>query len=399
MSMHATPLRCQKHLFSLPEGHTYLNSAFMGPLPLPVQQAGIQALSARAAPVGLSPKDFFEPAEHARQLYARLVNADPECVAFIPHIAHAAAIVAKNLHPQPGQNVVLLGDMFPSNVYAWRNWREQGVELRTVSAPAVASPAEHASRAARWNEAVEQAIDARTVLVAVEQAHWTDGTLFELERIGKRCRAVGAAWVVDATQTLGVMPFDVQALQPDMLMAHSYKSMLSNYGLGFAVLGERFQHGSPLEESWLMRSGSEDFARLVDYVDGYAPGMRRFDTSLRANPLLIHMLIAALELLLQWEPQRTRDYLYGIAREPLERLRGSGFAVGAQEERSANLFGITLPPGLNPEHCRAELQRRRIHVAVRGSAVRISPHVYNDAQDLHVLVDALLDLAAPPGIH
>ncbi len=384
-------LSCQRDQFSIPEGHTYLNSAYMGPLPKRVQQAGADALTARAAPIGLTPRDFFEPAERTRRLCAQLVNADVERVAFVPTVAYATAIVAKNITPQAGQNVVMLGDMFPSNVYAWRNWRELGVEIRAVAAPDApwSSPTPGRSRAALWNAAVMDAIDDATVLVAAEPAHWTDGSLFDLEAIGRRCREVGAVLVVDATQTVGAMPFDVRQVQPDLLVVHSYKSMLSNYGLGFAVMGERFLNGSPLEESWLMRAGSDNFSRLVDYEDGYAAGMRRYDTSLRANPILISMLEASCELLLQWQPERVRAYLLDITRPSVDRLRALGFEVADEAERCANLFGVKLPAGLEPEACRQHLAQQQIHVAVRGSAVRVSPHVYNDAADLARLVDVL----------
>ena len=394
MPSSSVPLLCQRDLFSIPEGHCYLNSAFMGPLPRLVEQAGVAALTARASPIGLTPKDFFEPAERTRGLCARLVNADPESVAFVPTAAYAMAIVAKNLRPRSGQNVVMLGDMFPSNVYAWRNWRADNVEMRTVLAPAApwSSQSIGASRAALWNDSIVRAIDADTALVAVEPAHWTDGTLFDLERIGGRCREVGAAFVVDATQTVGAMPFDVQRVQPDALVVHSYKSMLSNYGLGFAVFSERFLEGSPLEESWLMRAGSENFARLVDYEDGYAQGMRRFDTSLRANPILIAMLEATCRLLIDWQPGRVRDYLLQIERRPIERMRSLGFEVADEAERCANLFGVKLPADMDPEACRQHLARQRIHVAVRGNAVRVSPHVYNDEHDLEQLADALAEL-------
>jgi selenocysteine lyase/cysteine desulfurase len=390
----SAPLLCQRALFAIPEGHCYLNSAFMGPLPRLVQQAGVAALTARASCIGLTSKEFFEPAERTRGLCAGLVNADPERVAFVPTAAYAMAIVAKNLRLRSGQNVVMLGEMFPSNVYAWRNWRADNVEMRTVLAPAApwSSRSVDASRAALWNDAVVGAIDADTGLVAVEPAHWTDGTLFDLERIGRRCREVGAAFVIDATQTVGAMPFDVRRIQPDALVVHSYKSMLSNYGLGFAVFGDRFLEGSPLEESWLMRAGSENFARLVDYEDGYALGMRRFDTSLRANPILIAMLEAACRLLLEWRPGRVRDYLLQIERQSVDRMRSLGFEVADEAERCANLFGVRLPAGMSPEACRQHLAKRKIHVAVRGNAVRVSPHVYNDERDLEQLADALAQL-------
>lgn len=394
------PLTCQRDLFSLPAGHCWLNSAYMGPLPKPVEQAGVAALAARAATVGITPADFFEPAERTRALCAQLVDADPESVAFVPTASCAMAVVAKNLHPGPGSNVVMPGDLFPSSVYAWRNWRERGVAMRMVPAPidTAAMPAGSAqtvSRAARWNRALLDAIDEHTALVSVEPAHWTDGTLFDLDAIGQRCRAVGAAFVIDATQCAGAMPLSARALQADALVVHSYKSMLSNYGLGFTVFGERFRDGSPIEESWLMRAESDNFARLLDYEERYAGGMRRYDSSLRANPVLIGMLEAACKLLLEWQPARIRDYLYQIERTAVERLRALGLQVADEAERAANLFGIVLPAGVDPEACRKQLAAQQIHVSVRGSAVRVSPHVYNDAVDLQRLVDALAVIVAP----
>ena len=394
MSALLEPLVCQSALFSIPPDHCYLNSAYMGPLSKPVQQAGMQAIAQRAAPFGITAADFFEPAERTRCLFARLVNADPQQVAFVPTVAYATAIVAKNVQPRAGQNVVMLGEMFPSNVYPWRNWRAIGVEMRMVAAPQAPWSTPHAgrSRAALRNAALLGAIDANTVLVAAEPAHWTDGTLFDLERIGQRCREVGAVLVVDATQTAGAMPFDVRSVQPDLLVAHSYKAMLCNYGLGFAVFSDRFLGASPLEESWLTRAGSDNFSRLVEYEDGYAPGMRRFDTSLRASTGLISMLEVACGMLLEWQPARVRDYLLGIERHAVARLRTLGFEVADENERAANIFGVKLPQGLAPEACRAALARQQIHVSVRGHAVRVAPHVYNNEADLNRLADALQEL-------
>jgi selenocysteine lyase/cysteine desulfurase len=384
-------LTSQKAQFSIPEGEVWLNNAYMGALPRRVQEAGVAALARRAMPSGITAADFFAPAERVRALCASLVNADAERVAFVTTAASGLAIVAANLEPRAGQNVVVLGDQFPSNVYPWRRWRERGVVLRTVAAPAADATDRAAWRArcAAWNDAVVAAIDQDTALVAVEQAHWTDGTLFDLQRIGARCRETGAGFVVDGTQTVGAMPLDMAAIRPEALVVHSYKAMLANYGLGFVVLGERFADGRPLDESWLMRSGSDDFARLVDYQDEYAPGMRRYDTSLRANPVLIDMLEAACALLVEWQPARVREYLLDIERASVERLRRAGFGVADEDLRAANLFGIALPAGLQAEAVRAALAAQRIHVSVRGASVRVAPHMCNDEADLLRLAEAL----------
>jgi selenocysteine lyase/cysteine desulfurase len=389
-----SPLPPQAHLFSLPEGLTYLNSAFMGPLPTASVEAGIAALRRRANPHTMSARDFFEPAERVRRLFAQLVHADPERVAFVSSASAGLAVAARNLRPSANENVVLLGDQFPSNVYPWRGWQSRGVQIRTVAAPEQPAPDTLAlkRRALGWNARLIDAIDRDTAMVSVEQAHWTDGTLFDLERLGQRCRAVGAALVVDATQTVGAMPLDVQAIQPDLLVVHSYKSMLAHYGLGFMVLSDRFANGIPNDERWLLRQGSEDFSRLVDYRDDYAAGMRRFDSSLRANPVLIDTLEASLQQLLAWKPFRVREHLLGISRRPVARLRENGFGVLDEALRAANLFGVVLPDGWSPERCRSQLTEHAIHVAVRGASVRVSPHMHNVESDLERLTEALLKM-------
>ncbi|MEN9761738.1 MAG: hypothetical protein RI906_1564 [Pseudomonadota bacterium] len=376
------PLTCQRDQFSLPAGLTYLNSAYMGPLPKATQAAGTQALLRRAVPSSLTPDDFFEPAERVRRLCAGLVNANPERVALIPTTSYGTAIIAKNLRPQPGCNVVLLAEQFPSNVHPWRAWRREGVELRAVDAPDDSD----------WTGALIDAIDARTQLVAVEQAHWTNGRLIDLVRLGVAARAVGAIFVIDATQTVGAMPLDVQQVKPDALIVHSYKAMLCNYGLGFMVLGERLLDGSPLEDGWLMRAGSRNFATLTDYADDYADGARRYDSSLRANPVLIAMLEASCQLLTDWQPQRIRDYLLTIERPFVQRLREAGFDIADEHARAANLFGVGLNGVGSPETVRAALAARNIQVSVRGSSLRVSPHVYNNVEDLMTLADALIEL-------
>lgn len=385
-----TPLSCQRHAFSLPADVCYLNCAYMGPLSRAVQEAGADALDARAVPTGVTPDDFFSPAEAARNACAQLVNADAERIALVPTVAYGIATAVQNLAIASGQTVVMPGEQFPSNVYSWRGLVARGIELRVVPAPTPAEAlAEGCSLAQLWNRRLLDAITGDCAAVAVETVHWTDGTAFDLQAIGERARTVGAAFIIDGTQTVGARPLDVSLVQPDMLVVHSYKAMLSHYGLGFAYLGGRFDTGRPLEESWLMRRGAEDFARLVDYQDDYAAGMRRYDSSIRANPVLVRSLLAAASELIRWQPARIEAYCYRIAAGFATQVRELGFAVADDPARAANIFGLRAPAGLDLNQVRAELAARKIFVSIRGDAIRVSPHVYNDEADLARLADAL----------
>lgn len=378
-------LTCRRAQFSIPGDVHYLNCAYMGPLPLAVQEAGIAGLRRKAVPTGIAPSDFFEDAERARGLFAGLIGApDPARVALVPAVSYGAAIVASNLRPRRGGRVVMLDGQFPSNVYAWRSLADrEGLEVVTVKPPA------HGPRGDAWNRALLDAIDERTVLVALPQVHWTDGTRFDLAAAGRAARAHDAVFVVDATQSIGALPFDVAAFGADAVFCAGYKWLLGPYGMGFTWLGPRFDDAAPLEETWIGRGGSEDFRGLVNYREDYQPGAARFDVGERSNFILLPMLVAALELITEWSPARIQAYCARLMRPAIDAARELGFDVEPDGWRSAHLFGLRTPDGLDNTVLQAALAERGVFVSLRGSAVRVSPNVYNDERDATAFVAAL----------
>ncbi len=379
-------LSCRKSSFSLPGDEHYLNCAYMSPLSVAVETAGMTGVARKRVPSRIATSDFFTEADRARALFARLVNApDPSRVAIIPAASYGLAIAARNLPADDGQNIVVTHEQFPANVHAWRRLsRDRGVEIRVV-----APPDEVAGRGRGWNERLLDAIDTSTAVVALGHVHWTDGTKFELEAIGRRAREVGAALVVDGTQSVGAMPFDVQAIQPDALVCATYKWLMGPYSMGFAYLGPRFDAGEPLEETWIGRAGSENFKDLVNYRDDYQPGAVRYDVGERTNFALMPMAIAALEQVLDWQPARVQEYCAALTADLFDRVRALGYTVEAPEFRGAHLFGLRAPAGTDISAVGERLRERKVLVSLRGSALRVSPHVYNDARDIEALIDAL----------
>ena len=377
-------LSCQKHLFSLPEDVHYLNCAYMAPLSRRVEEAGIMGMQRKRVPSTVTPEMFFEESDTARRLFADLVNAEAHRVALIPAASYGIAIVARNLEVQRGQNLVVLHEQFPSNIYTWRRMaQETGAELRTVGPP------EGPRRGARWNERLLEAIDTDTALVTLANVHWADGTRFDLDAIGARARAVGAAFVVDGTQSVGAMPFDVQQLQPDALICAAYKWLLGPYSTGVAYLGPRFDDGVPLEENWITRRDSEQFANLVQYTDEYQPGAIRYDVGERSNFALNPMLVAGLEHVLEWGAATIQAYCKALTHDLLREAQELGFVIVDEAWRAAHLFGIRVPAHIPMDRLRHALAERNVAASVRGDAIRISPHLYNDAADIDALRDAL----------
>lgn len=333
----------------------------------------------------IGPDDFFRESQEIRTLFAALVNApDPNSIAILPSVSYGIGIAVRNTPLESGQNVVLLHEQFPGNVYGWRRLgRESGAEIRLVA------PGEGPGRGRTWNERILEAIDTRTGVVALAPVHWTDGTAFDLAAIGARAREVGAALVLDGTQSVGALPMDVRRLQPDALIVAGYKWLLGPYSLGVGYFGPRYLDGLPLEETWIAREGSEDFRGLVDYRDTYQPGAIRFDVGERSNFILTPMLLAALRLVGGWGPERIQAYAKALTAGLLEEVTALGYGVEEDAYRVGHLFGIRMPPGLDLAAVKTALEEEGVSASLRGSALRVSPHLYNDEKDMAALRRAL----------
>ncbi len=379
-----TALACQRDHFSLPDDFHYLNCAYMGPLPRAAERAGIKGLRAKRFPQAISTADFFEPADELRERFARLIGApEPNRVATVPSVSYGVSTITRNTPMGPGANVVIMHEQFPGNVYAWRRLvDEKGGELRVVGPPT------DGKRGEGWTDRILDRIDPGTVAVSMGTVHWTDGTRFDVSAVRARTREVGAAFILDGTQSVGAVPIDVAALDPDALVVAGYKWLLGPYSLSLAWFGERYLDGIPLEEPWHGRLNARNFAGLVEYEDAYQPGAIRFDVGQRSNFALIPALSASLELLIQWRPERVAEYTGALMRDALPRLRDLGVWVEDDKWRSPHLFGLGLPADAELDRLKQSLERHRVGVSFRGTSVRVSPNVYNTEEDAEALVRA-----------
>jgi selenocysteine lyase/cysteine desulfurase len=369
-----------RDLFEIPNDVTYLNCANMAPQLRSVTEAGLSAVRAKESPWKLTAPEWFSGAETLRELAARVLDVDAAGIALVPAVSYGIAVAARNLPVSPTQTIVLLDQEFPSNVYTWRELsRKTGCRIRTASRSANAS----------WTEALEEAIDETTAIVAAPHCHWTDGSRVDLERIGERVRKVGAALVIDASQSLGACPLDLARVQPDFLVAVGYKWLLGPYGLGYLYVAPKWrERGMPLEQSWLTRAGSENFARLVDYRDEYRPGARRFDMGEFPQFVLAPMAQAALRQILVWGVNNIHEAISTLTGRIVEHAHGEGYGVLPPDQRCGHMIGIRHPEGI-PRELARPLREAKVFVSIRGDSIRIAPHLYNDKNDIERLFEAL----------
>lgn len=376
-------LTCQRDLFSLPPDVTYLNNAYMAPSLKSVSEAGILGIQQKEMPYQVSIQDFFEPTQKLRQAYAQLLNVnDAQRIVTIPSVSYGIANAAQNIRFRAGDEILLVDEQFPSNVYVWRTLAQKyQLKIKTVF-----PPDELENRGQIWNEKILAAITSQTKVVAMAHVHWADGTLFDLPVIRQKTREVDALLIIDGTQSVGALPFDVQKIQPDALVCGGYKWLMGPYSIGLAYYSTYFDQGTPIEESWMNRLGSEDFSNLTSYQDQYVPGALRYGVGEHSNFILVPMMIAAIQQLNKWGVANIQEYCHHLTNDAIKQLLNLGCYVEPEAYRAAHLFGVKLPSGIDLAIIKEALAQQKVHVSVRGNSVRVSSHLYNDSSDLQKLV-------------
>jgi selenocysteine lyase/cysteine desulfurase len=371
----------QRALFDVPSGVAYFNTAYNSPLLNASRARLVEGAAAKSHPWERPAADFFDDAERLRELAAGLFGADADGYAVIPAASYGLSTAARAIEPtlQAGDRILLLDEEFPSNVLPWRRVAQQtGAEIVTVPTPADGD----------WTAATLARIVPGVRVAALANCHWTNGAKLDLVAIGAACREVGAALVLDITQSWGAMPFDLAAVRPDFAVAAGYKWLFCPYGVSLMYVAPAWRDARPLEETWLARHGAENFAGLVNYSDTYMPGARRFDVGEKCTATLLPGAIAALEQLQAWSIAEVADAVGAINGRIQEKLEALGFSLPPPAQRCPHMFGARIPERFTGDLVGA-LRERRVFISQRGAAVRFAPHLHVTEADIEQLFAAL----------
>lgn len=375
----------QRYLFDIPDEIAYFNCAYNSPQLNESRNRLLSGVRAKSHPWERTPASFFDDAETIRRLSSDVFGGDADGYAVVPAASYGLSTAARAVEPhlQQGNRILVIAEEFPSNVLPWkRTAQEVGAVLETVPSP------EHGN----WTQAILDRIFSGVKVVAVSTCHWTNGAYIDLRPIGKACRDVGSVLVVDATQSLGAMPFPLDEIKPDFLVAAGYKWLLCPYGFSLLYVSEQWRNARPLEETWLARQNAEDFTALVKYSDTYMPGARRFDMGEKCTATILPGAIAALEQLKAWGIENIAATLSTINSTIAAQLKQLEFQLPDEAQRCPHMFGAQLPMSHTGNFV-ANLKTRNIFISQRGSALRFAPHLHVSGHDVVRLLEALGELA------
>ena len=376
-------LQHQKHLFDIPEEITYLNIAAQSPSFKAIYEAGLEGLKQKNRPYSITISDYFEPVTELKKLFAELVDVDDyNRIATIPAVSYGIATVANNIKLNAGDEIIVIHEQFPSNIYAWQKLADKNnAVIKTIKAPNT-----DVNRVKQWNESIIDAISEKTAVVAMGNIHWSNGSLFDLKTIRKKTKTHNALLIIDGSQSVGVLPFSVKEIQPDALICAGYKWLFGPYGCAYAYYGAYFDNGVPIEENWSNRLNSENFSGLTNYESQYKPLANRYSVGESGNFIYVRMQIAALKQVIEWSPKKIQEYCKSISADAVKDLRALGCVIEDDNYRSHHLFGIKLPDDLDVTILKSALAEQHIFVSFRGNYIRISCHLFNTSEDFKKLV-------------
>jgi len=380
-------LSCQRALFDMPRDVCYMNAAGWGPMPIATQDAGSAAMNRKGQPWKLEPDLASQQNERARRAAATLIGAEPGDITLISSVGYGVASAAKIVEIPRGSRVLTLENDHTSPMLEW-----------VVRAPAGGFTVDVVKQPidGDWTSAVLEAVErpsaAPLAMVSISSVHWSDGGGLDLARIAPAVKKAGSMLLVDATHDAGVRPIDVKALDPDFLIFPTYKWLLGPYGRAFMYVAKRHQSGVPLEQTSIGRKGvsAEDTVYFRDLA--YKEDARRYDMGERDHFVTMEMASIGMELMAKWGNAAVVERLSMITDRLAEGLANLDVRLLDKKVRAPHVLCVTFPKGMASDLPK-RLAAENVHAAPRLGRLRISPHVYNDEQDVERFVEVFRKVA------
>jgi selenocysteine lyase/cysteine desulfurase len=352
----------------------YFDSARQAPLAASVKAAFEQFLAEAHRTAG--PKYLWlDRVEQVRERIAALLGADVSEIAFTKNTSEGLNIAAHALPLKSGDNVVMIHGDHPNNAYAFLHLRRHGVEVRLVPMTEVINA-----------QSFQSSIDERTRVISLSHVTFHAGHRFDVADVSRLCRQYSLYLVVDAVQSIGILPVNVKELGASLLASGSHKGLLVPQGLGFLYCDKNL---SELEPVYLANASlAEPPADLIARPDrmGLKPGARRFEIG-NYNLPAIYALSAALDLIAKIGVENIEKHVLDLGDHLIQRIDEIGISlVGPRiRERRSHIYVIDLPA----DDWLPYFTTNQVRVSPERGCIRVSFGMFNTADEIDQLVDII----------
>jgi cysteine desulfurase / selenocysteine lyase len=369
------------------EDATYLNLASESPIPKVAVRAVQAALEAKRNPYHKTDSEFFEVPRRIRASIAKLIGGKPEEVALTTGASAGVAAVAYALSWNPGDEVITAKGEFPLQCATWKPMEErEGLKLKVVS------PRERFITA----DDLIAALTPRTRLVSVSMVRFDDGSLLDAARLADACHKQGALLLLDASQSCGAIPMNVNQLGADFIVSAGYKWLLGPFGTGFFwVKSEHLGTVRPGPFYWLAALTSDNFSamNLADPKPGTSA--QRWDAPEWASHYNFNLVAmdASVDFVVRMGPELVAAHNRKLIELMFERLPKDRFVIASPLDaaRRGTYGCFAARSKEKTAEVYQRLRKENVIVSLREGNIRVSPHLYNTERD----IDRLISVVTP----
>jgi cysteine desulfurase / selenocysteine lyase len=363
---------------------TYLDVATQGPLPLASVQAAKEALEAKKLPFRIPESAYFEIPDRIRGSLASLIHADPEDIALTTGASAGFAAVAAAMECNKDDEVIVARGEFPAHFAAWVPYERAGkVKLKII---------DPGGRFITADDYIAN-ITAATKLVTASLVRFDNGARLDARRVADACHAVGALFLIDASQCAGALPIDVNAMGADFLVSSGYKWLLGPYGTGFFWARREWSDRLPPGPVyWQALEGANKFHGLPRGGGARVrPGARRWDMPETGSFIHLAAWDASTRLVASIGAEKIYEHSASLSQLVADRLPLDRCVLASppERERRGQYVCIAARSPEKTAEMHQKLRAEKVIVCLREGVVRISPHIFNTQQDVLKLISVL----------
>lgn len=369
----------RKYFPHIKTGLKYFNHASVGPISSIVKEKIDTYVSDRSEGIVENYFETIPQVKSAKERLSRLLNANIDEIAWIDNVSNALNVLANGIIWNHGDQIILNDLEFPSNVYPFLNLQKQGVEILFArSENGVIDLAQ-----------IEKLVSNKTKLISISLVQFLTGYKANIKAIGDFCRERNILFSVDGIQGAGVVQIDVKDCSVDFFTGGSQKWLMGLQGLSYFYISQNLL--SKLEQKFVGWTSVKNAWSLLEYDLSLIDSAERFQNGTNSRIGII-ALDASLSLFEEIGYSKIEDQILNNSQYLMKRLEEIGFELVLKDVQRQNLAGIITFKHKAADKIFNELKRTNIIISLREGMIRISPHFYNNEEDLDLLIVALNSL-------
>ncbi|MEA3238266.1 MAG: aminotransferase class V-fold PLP-dependent enzyme [Candidatus Bipolaricaulota bacterium] len=375
----------------------FFGSASVGPLPR-VAMVAMQRYSKELRVDFASAAWEADPVAEVRSLAAQLINSSPEEIVATTSTSAGINLLAGAIHWKRHDNIVINDLEYPANVFPWLHQaHKHALEVRVVHAHGGVLPLSE----------MTAAIDRKTRVLAVSHVEFGTGFRNDIPALAKAVHKTGGLICVDASQSLGVLPVDVQEMGIDVLATGGYKWLCGPVGSGFTYIRKDLAKGlTPATIDYADITADAHEAVWNALVSGKEYAMpevplqrdaQRFQLE-GLSPIAIKGLASSLSYILDLGSESIEERITELVDYLIKRLRAAkiGILSPTAPEKRAGIVTVSIPYNLSKpkdtHRLEQKLQDARIIAHPRGGGLRLAVHFFNTEEEIDLVVDFITSL-------